>query len=101
MIPKLKVYECWKDDEGIALFQADTSPDQISVILTHGAQLYYRIYAATWEEAMAIHHLRLGYEPYKPMGKPKRCQKCQIGLIYLDGDSECWYCNTSPKENQE
>jgi hypothetical protein len=32
--------------------------------------LLWRIEAATLEEASAIHHLRLGWEPYKPEGEP-------------------------------
>lgn len=29
-------------------------------------QLFWRIEAATWEEAMAIYHLRQGWQAYKP-----------------------------------
>jgi len=35
----------------------------------------YSIQAATYEEAMAIHHLRMGWNPYRPIGESSPCPK--------------------------
>lgn len=37
-------------------------------LLGPDAVLLWEFDAATWEEAMSIHHLRMGFEPYKPLG---------------------------------
>jgi hypothetical protein len=55
-------------------------------------KIFWQIEASTWEEAMAIHHLRQGFEPYKPMGKAEPCPKCGA-LFYPQGGGECWSCD--------
>jgi hypothetical protein len=54
-------------------------------------EMKFRIQACTWEEAMAIYHLRVGIEPYKPAGEPGRCPKCG-SIYYPEGSGECWSC---------
>jgi hypothetical protein len=54
-------------------------------------QLFWRIEAATWEEAMAIYHLRQGWEPYNPGVKAMPCPKCG-SLFYPEGSGQCWKC---------
>jgi hypothetical protein len=53
--------------------------------------LLFTIDAATWEEAQAIKHLRMGWEPYKPQGGPKPCPRCEA-VYYPEGKGECWQC---------
>lgn len=55
-------------------------------------QLFWRIEAATWEEAMAIYHLRQGWEPYRPEGKAEPCPDCGA-LNYPEGSGQCWQCH--------
>ena len=54
-------------------------------------EIIFRIQACTWEEAMAIYYLRMGYEPYKPAGNPGNCPKCD-SFFYPSGSGECWRC---------
>ncbi len=49
----------------------------------------YAIEAATPEEANAIHSLRQGFGPYKPMGEPAECPECGA-YYYPDGSGVCW-----------
>lgn len=52
--------------------------------------LLYTIDTPTWEEAMAIHHVRQGFEPYKP-GPPGECPACK-SVLYPEGSGVCWKC---------
>lgn len=54
-------------------------------------KVFWKIETNTWEEAMSIHYLRLGFAPYKPMGKAKPCPNCGA-IFYPDGSGECWSC---------
>jgi hypothetical protein len=51
----------------------------------------YKIEAETYEEVAAIHHLRMGWEPYKPAGEPKPRPKCG-SFYYPEGSGDCWKC---------
>ena len=48
--------------------------------------------AATYEEAMAIYHLRCGYQPYLPNGRASPCPRCGA-LLYAQGSAQCWRCD--------
>ena len=50
--------------------------------------LLWRIEAATYEEAAAVHHLRMGWEPYKPPGEQAQCPRC-TGTFFPEGSGEC------------
>ncbi|WP_148314563.1 hypothetical protein [Sorangium cellulosum] len=50
--------------------------------------LLWKIEAATYEEAAAVHHLRMGWEPYRPVGDPEPCPRCSA-MFYPDGSGEC------------
>lgn len=47
-------------------------------------RLMFVIEAGSAEEAAAIQHLRLGWEPYRPMGKAAACPNCG-STFYPDG----------------
>jgi len=64
-----------------------------SGLLAPDAQLAWEIEAETWEEAMAIHHLRAGFEPYVPAGAPFACPSCGA-WTYPAGSGECWKCGS-------
>lgn len=53
--------------------------------------LLWKIEAATWEEACAINHLRLGHGSYSASGAAKPCPKCGANF-YPEGSGECWRC---------
>jgi len=57
-------------------------------------KMFYSISACTWEEAMAIYHLRQGWEPYRPEGKASNCPECGV-FHYSLGSGQCWSCSHS------
>jgi hypothetical protein len=64
-----KVYECWEESKGTEMTEISFFPSDNDVarsLLKAGARLIYRIEARSWEEAMAEHHKRQGWEPYRP-----------------------------------
>jgi hypothetical protein len=83
------IYTGWTNKDGdTELSNNDNRPP----LFNDGTEvLLWRIEAATPEEALAIHHLRLGFEPYKPMGEPAPCPKCGA-IFYPEGSGECWRC---------
>src|SRR6266478_3110811 len=54
-------------------------------------RFFWRIEAATWEEAQAVYHLRQGWEPYRPQGTAGPCPECGE-LFYRNGSGQCWNC---------
>lgn len=51
----------------------------------------WTIHAATWEEASAIHFLRLGSGDYRPHGEAQPCPVCGA-MYYPEGSRDCWRC---------
>jgi hypothetical protein len=87
-------YEAWFDPENVSYTLApvlEIERQRSTGLLSAAAEFLYRFDAATHEEAMAIHHLRLGYEPYRPVGEPRPCPDCQA-WYYPDGSAVCWRC---------
>lgn len=54
----------------------------------------YEIYAATPEEASAVHNLRMGFGAYHPMGKAHKCPKKDCSGHYYLGSGNC-FCGYS------
>lgn len=84
----MPIFTVWqsKDRMQISLVGGEEPPPQDDCV-----ELLWRIEAATSEEASAIHHLRLGWEPYKPIGEAAPCPKCGA-MFYPEGSGECWRC---------
>jgi lipopolysaccharide biosynthesis glycosyltransferase len=59
-------FECWTNPDGSLTFLPAGSP-WASVTADTGATLAYVIHADSWNDAMAQHHERQGWEPYVPM----------------------------------
>jgi hypothetical protein len=78
-------YYAWDlPESGSIHFSEGSKPPEV------GASLLYIVKAESWEEAMAIHHLRQGFEPYVPQGKP---ETCSCGAVYYpEGSGQCWKC---------
>lgn len=85
-------FEAWQDQDSVTFGPASWIAEQRSKgLLGRSAEHLYTIEANTWEEAMAVHHLRMGFEPYRPQGEPLSCTKCGA-LVYAQGSSQCWRC---------
>lgn len=61
------------------------------------ASILYVIEAGSSEEASAIHNLRQGWGPYKPMGKAEPCPTCGA-MYYPEGSGDCWSCNAEKEK---
>jgi hypothetical protein len=84
----MAIFTAWTNSDGVIELKAGEDFPHIS---DDSDVLLWRIEAATWEEASAIHHLRMGWEPYKPMGEPSSCPRCG-SIFYSEGSGECWRC---------
>lgn len=85
-------YHAWRDPDGNILF-IEIPMDELE---RHGPPEpdlvhLYAVEAATWEEAMSIHHVRMGWEPYRPIGKPVACEHCG-SMVYPESTGVCWKC---------
>ena len=80
-------FEAWQDSDGIALLPAGSRAG-----LGSDAVLLYSVDACSWEEAMAIHHLRQGFEPYQAEGDPEPCPQGCSTHYYPGGSGICPLC---------
>ena len=90
----MAIYTAWASKDGcqITMIGGDGPPRFADGSQQPDCETFlWRIEAATSEEASAIHHLRLGWGPYKPMGEAKPCPKCGA-MFYPEGSGECWRC---------
>jgi len=91
----LKEYQIWidKQDDSITCSSEESILDQINKgILSKEAYMLNKFFAVSFEEAMAIYHLRMGFEPYKPSGKSQLCPNNCGSHYYPDGSGECPNC---------
>jgi len=87
-----QLFEAWRDERGITFgILATIAEHRSKGLLGESAERLYSFEAHSWEEAMAIHHLRMGFEPYKPQGSPTPCVHCGA-LVYAAGSGQCWRC---------
>ncbi|MBL1278362.1 MAG: hypothetical protein COB30_019995 [Ectothiorhodospiraceae bacterium] len=86
-------FEAWADDDGVSLVASDNVKwQQENNLLGKHAKFLHSIEADTHEEAMAVHHIKMGWEPYKPMGEAKSCPKGCGAYFYPEGSGECPKC---------
>ena len=87
------LYQAWKDPEGesIHYWRADYGPRPPGI--SDSSELLWQFEAATSEEAMSVHFLRLGWAPYRPEGEPSKCPTCG-SIYYPEGSAECWKCES-------
>ncbi len=75
-----------------ALYSAESEADaRAKGLLAPHAELLWSIEADTPEEACSVYHLRMGFEPYVPMGRPELCPNCKA-WFYPEGSGVCWRC---------
>lgn len=84
------LFECWEADNSSIVFgtrksNAKNLPKDQRVRLIHSVDL------PTWEEAMAVHFIRMGWDPYKPEGRPIECPACGA-MYYPRSSGDCWKC---------
>lgn len=92
-----KVFEAWIETGAEAMEITLGTPEQIRLYRAQGlladtAQLLHRIEADTPEEAKAVHHIKMGWEPYKPMGKAADCPRGCGAKYCSEGSGECPNC---------
>ena len=77
-------YEAWirADDTEISVGTASQiKENRRKGLLDAESRLLYEIEAETPEEASAVHHIRMGWEPYKPMSESEDCPN-GCGAVY-------------------
>jgi hypothetical protein len=90
----MKTYSAWTNTDGdqVTFVEGHDRPRGLNGKFMPGADIHlWSLEAQTWEEAQAIKHLRLGFEPYKPSGEAQPCPKCEA-FYYPKGSGECWRC---------
>jgi hypothetical protein len=90
-----QTYEAWIDEEERCIILGNL--ENILWHRTHGglrpvAKLLHRIEVDTPEEANAVHHIKMGWEPYVPMGEAALCPKGCGAFYYPHGSGECPNC---------
>ncbi len=86
-------FEAWSDDESITFATVEAIKYQKeNNLLGENLELLHTIYADTKEEAMAVHHIKMGWEPYVPMGKPQLCPNDCGSYFYPEGSGVCPKC---------
>ena len=91
---KIDHYVAMSADDGceITLIRAErVSVDREKGLLTEEAEKMWDIFAATWEEAMTIHYLRLGYGQYNA-GEPTECPNKCGSYYFPEGSAHCPLC---------
>ncbi len=62
------------------------------VELSSTAKLLFAFDADSLDEALAIRNLRLGWQPYKPVGKATECPNNCGAWYYPESSGECPHC---------
>lgn len=97
MATKEYTYEVWAENDNC---QFTCAKREIIIdmkekgLLSKDAVLLHILKASTYEEAMSIYNLRMGFEPYKPAGKPIKCPNNCGSFFYPEGSGECPYCGS-------
>lgn len=78
----------WKTDEDNSMQMSLTTAGQ-----PEGSSFLFELEAATWEEAQAVYHMRMGWGAYDP-GTPGKCPVCDDDNVvyYPGGSGQCWKC---------
>jgi len=84
-------FEAWETEDGACFFPSDQLRAQQSNPATKLTRKLFEVDAHTFEEALAIYHLRMGWEPFQPEGDGEPCPKC-AAMFYPKGSGECWRC---------
>jgi len=88
-----ETYEAWKDDEGVTLAPSVSfSKNEFLALLGKNPQFMHSILADSPEEASAVHHIKMGWEPYVPIGSCALCPNQCGSYFYPEGSGVCPKC---------
>lgn len=86
-------FEAWEDEEGVSFAKKESLQwQQENGLLGKNVKVLHTVEADTHEEAMAVHHIKMGWEPYKPEGEPQLCPNGCGSYYYPRGSGECPKC---------
>ena len=92
-----KVYEAWRDEANCSITFAPLAAieeERARGGISDKAILLYRLEADTFEEAMAVHHIKMGWRPFVPMGEARECPKGCGAMFYPESSGECPNCGS-------
>lgn len=90
-----KIFEAWHDEDKCCITFAPPegiAEERASGDISEGAVFLYRVEADTFEEAMAVHHIKMGWRPYVPMGEAAECPRGCGAMFYPQSSGECPNC---------
>src|SRR5260370_15003962 len=102
-----KTYEVWnleyEDGSGmISLLTSEQTEDERSKgLVDPKSRLMFRIQAETYEEALAVRNMKLGWSPYIPNGQAAWCPNGCGAVFYPAGHHECPNCGLISPEQYE
>ena len=86
-------FEAWVDDESVTFAKPDAIEYQkLNNMLGNNLKLLHVVEADTPEEAMAVHHIKMGWDPYSPAGEAQLCPKGCDSYFYPEGSGVCPKC---------
>ena len=90
-----KKYEAWLDeiDGSITFGTVENIQEYRSKgLLNNNAKFLYYVEADTPEEASAVHYIKMGWEPYVPVGNVQDCPNKCGAKYYPQGSGICPNC---------
>jgi hypothetical protein len=92
-----KIFEAWVEEEpdvhAILLAMLETVAEhRTKGLLAATAKFLHRIEVDTYEEVKAVHHIKMGWEPYIPEGDAEPCPRGCGSCFYPRGSGECPNC---------
>ena len=89
---KSATYQAWADSDGILFTTLEGVVwHKERGLLSAEAKLLHEVIADTPEEASAVHHIKMGWAPYKPMGEAAPCPQCGA-CFYPESSGVCPNC---------
>lgn len=89
------VFEAWtNEDRTQVAFWPRSAIDLKRSAFSDMVHLLFSIDADSYEEAMAVYYVRMGFDPYKPQGKPVECPNECGAHYYPEGSGECPICGS-------
>ena len=86
-------WQAWSADDCITFAPIHRiGPLKADGTIAANAVLLHELVAATGEDAMAQHHEKMGWEPYKPQGNPAPCPNDCGGNYFPAGYGDCPNC---------
>ncbi|WP_028886195.1 hypothetical protein [Teredinibacter turnerae] len=88
-------YEAWEDEGGIIFSDVQQIQNLKDQNLFDGEmKLLHVVYADTPEEAMAVHHIKMGWEPFRPNGEAALCPNGCGSQFYPKDSGQCPSCGS-------